>query len=218
MKTSTIRHSGLAYCLCETVNKRDFHSSNNKYRYSFCHSYCNSILQALYYCKPFRECVLTYQSEIGLMVSHYPLSPTTPGFNTNGSNGPSSYFAPQHSPSGAPNPASIVSPTTALSPAVVGKNHQRDTSNSGASGATGPSSATQRNIVGNLLPNGGGPDPNSAPQESMFLCLQDLFQRIQTHSKKTQYFTPTAFVAKVKKENGMVGRGRNTAFYKSTYA
>ncbi|KAF9993922.1 hypothetical protein BGZ65_010496, partial [Modicella reniformis] len=35
----------------------------------------------------------------------------------------------------------------------------------------------------------------------MFLCLQDLFQRIQNHSKKTQYFTPTAFVAKVKKEN-----------------
>ncbi|ORZ08865.1 hypothetical protein BCR41DRAFT_297322, partial [Lobosporangium transversale] len=85
--------------------------------------YCNSVLQALYYCKPFRECVLNYQTGAGAMVSHYPLSPTTPAFSI-------------HSAS-----------------------------------------------------------------KSMFLCLQDLFQRIQNHSKKTQYFTPTAFVAKVKKEN-----------------
>lgn len=169
--------------------------------------YCNSILQALYYCKPFRECVLNYQNGTGLMVSHYPLSPVTPGFNSNGSNG---YFSPQHSSSGTPNPSSAMSPNITLSPAL-GKSHQRDTSNSGTSGTTmtGSSSTTtttttttqQRNIVGVLLPNGGGPDPDSAPQESMFLCLQDLFQRIQTHSKKTQYFTPTAFVAKVKKEN-----------------
>ncbi|KAF9351655.1 hypothetical protein BGX34_000430 [Mortierella sp. NVP85] len=162
------------------------------------HSYCNSILQALYYCKPFRECVLNYQSGTGLAMSHYPLSPMTPGFNTNGSSGASSYFAPQNSSSGAPNSSSVMSPGAALSPASS-KGHQRDTS--GTSGTTGSSSATQRNIVGVLLPNGGGPDPDSAPQESMFLCLQDLFQRIQTHSKKTQYFTPTAFVAKVKKEN-----------------
>jgi len=125
------------------------------------------------------------------MVSHYPLSPMTPA-NSNGSNGPSSYFAPQHS-SGTPAPSSALS-----------RSHQRDVSSNGAGSGAGPSSATQRNIVGVLLPNGGGPDPDSAPKESMFLCLQDLFQRIQNHSKKTQYFTPTAFVAKVKKENGMI--------------
>ncbi|KAF9355808.1 hypothetical protein BGX26_006094 [Mortierella sp. AD094] len=109
----------------------------------------------------------------------------TPAINSNGS-GASSYFTAQHS-SGTPN--------AALSPALSRNSHQRDTSSNGTT------SATQRNIVGVLLPNGGGPDPDSAPQESMFLCLQDLFQRIQNHSKKTQYFTPTAFVAKVKKEN-----------------
>ncbi|KAG0005673.1 hypothetical protein BGZ80_011138 [Entomortierella chlamydospora] len=107
----------------------------------------------------------------------------TPAINSNGS---SSYFAAQH----ASGTSSAV-----LSPALNRNSHQRDASNSGTS------SVTQRNIVGVLLPNGGGPDPDSAPQESMFLCLQDLFQRIQNHSKKTQYFTPTAFVAKVKKEN-----------------
>ncbi|KAG0292660.1 hypothetical protein BGZ98_002505 [Dissophora globulifera] len=124
----------------------------------------------------------------------------TPAFNTNGSNGPSSYFAPQPS-SGTTSAASVMSPSAALSPAVS-RTHQRDVSTNGASsGATGSSSTTQRNIVGVLLPNGGGPDPDSAPQESMFVCLQDLFQRIQNHSKKTLYFTPTAFVAKVKKEN-----------------
>ncbi|KAF9155664.1 hypothetical protein DFQ26_009666 [Actinomortierella ambigua] len=74
---------------------------------------------------------------------------------------------------------------------------------------TGPSSATlatalvppRANIAGILLPNGGGPDPDSAPKESLFRCLQDLFWQIQNHAKKTQYFTPTAFVAKVKREN-----------------
>jgi len=155
-------------------------------------SYCNSILQALYYCRPFRECVLAYQSgSAGPLVSHYPLSPMTPAFNINP---PTSYFASQ-SPGGVS--SSVMSPSGALSSAS-GKNLQRDSNGSGSTGA-GP---TQRNIVGVLLANGGGPDPDSAPQESMFLCLQDLFQRIQNHSRKTQVFTPTAFVAKVKKENG----------------
>ncbi|KAG0212368.1 hypothetical protein BGX33_003659 [Mortierella sp. NVP41] len=128
----------------------------------------------------------------------------TPSFNLNGSGPGSSYFAPQSS-SG---PNSVVSPSGALS-ASSARSHQRSSSSNGAgpssTGSTGAGAgggaAGQRNIVGVLLPNGGGPDPDSAPQESMFLCLQDLFQRIQNHSKKTQFFTPTAFVAKVKKEN-----------------
>ncbi|KAG0048636.1 hypothetical protein BGZ83_006427, partial [Gryganskiella cystojenkinii] len=128
------------------------------------------------------------------------MSPMTPSFS-NGS-APTSYFASQ-SPAGSGTntsttpsaTSSVMSPTGTLSSAS-GKNFQ--SSNSNGSAGTGPG---QRNIVGVLLANGGGPDPDSAPQESMFLCLQDLFQRIQNHSKKTQFFTPTAFVAKVKKEN-----------------
>ncbi|KAF8940005.1 hypothetical protein BGZ58_008050 [Dissophora ornata] len=115
------------------------------------------------------------------------------------SNGPPSYFAPQHS-SGTAVPSSALSSSVNLPPALS-RSHQRDISSNGTGSGAGPSPATQRKIVGVLLPNGGGPDPDSAPKESMFLCLQDLFQRIQNHSKKTQYFTPTAFVAKVKKEN-----------------
>ncbi|KAF9991002.1 hypothetical protein BGZ75_007185 [Mortierella antarctica] len=159
--------------------------------------YCNSILQALYYCRPFRDCVLGYQTGAGSMVSHYPASPMTPALslNSNSSSVPSSYFAPQPSSGTTPGAASIMSPNGALS-TPSSRSHQRDTSSNGTAAA-----AAQRNIVGVLLPNGGGPDPDSAPQESMFLCLQDLFLRIQNHSKKTQFFTPTAFVAKVKKEN-----------------
>ncbi|KAF9912941.1 hypothetical protein EC991_007555 [Linnemannia zychae] len=126
----------------------------------------------------------------------------TPSFNLNSNGSASSYFAPQSS-SG---PNGVMSPSGTLS-AASGRSHQRNSSSNGppisATGATGTGAGAvgQRNIVGVLLPNGGGPDPDSAPQESMFLCLQDLFQRIQNHSKKTQFFTPTAFVAKVKKEN-----------------
>ncbi|KAG0381003.1 hypothetical protein BGX24_001191 [Mortierella sp. AD032] len=126
----------------------------------------------------------------------------TPSFNLNSNGSGSSYFTPQSS-SG---PNGVMSPSGTLS-AASGRNHQRNSSSTGppvsATGATtvGAGAAGQRNIVGVLLPNGGGPDPDSAPQESMFLCLQDLFQRIQNHSRKTQFFTPTAFVAKVKKEN-----------------
>lgn len=140
--------------------------------------------------------MLNYKSGADSLISHYPLSPMTPAIGS----GPTSYFAPQHS-SGAHHPTSTISANTVHSSAVS-RSHQRDTSTNGA----GTPATQQRNIVGVLLPNGGGPDPDSAPQESMFLCLQDLFQRIQNHSKKTQYFTPTAFVAKVKKENGKAGR------------
>ncbi|KAG0011313.1 hypothetical protein BGZ81_002245, partial [Podila clonocystis] len=161
--------------------------------------YCNSILQALYYCRPFRDCVLAYQEGTGTMAPQFPLSPATPAFSINSNS--SSYFGPQSASStGAGFSNGTLSST--------GRNHQRDSSNNGASGpgtasaAVTPGATTPRaNIIGNLLPNGGGPDPDSAPQENMFLCLQDLFLRIQNHSKKTQYFTPTAFVAKVKKEN-----------------
>lgn len=130
----------------------------------------------------------------------------TPSFNLNSNSSASSYFT--HQSSSGPN--GVMSPSATLS-AASGRAHQRNSSSNGppvsATGATGATGAVagvagQRNIVGVLLPNGGGPDPDSAPQESMFLCLQDLFQRIQNHSKKTQFFTPTAFVAKVKKENG----------------
>ncbi|KAF9544693.1 hypothetical protein EC957_011800 [Mortierella hygrophila] len=129
----------------------------------------------------------------------------TPSFNLNSNGSASSYFTPQSS-SG---PNGVMSPSATLS-AASGRAHQRNSSSNGppvsATGVTGAAgvgagAVGQRNIVGVLLPNGGGPDPDSAPQESMFLCLQDLFQRIQNHSKKTQFFTPTAFVAKVKKEN-----------------
>lgn len=134
------------------------------------------------------------------MGPQFPLSPATPAFSINSNS--SSYFAPQSASStGAGFSNGTLSST--------GRNHQRDSSNNGASGlgtasavATPGATTPRANIVGNLLPNGGGPDPDSAPQENMFLCLQDLFLRIQNHSKKTQYFTPTAFVAKVKKENG----------------
>ncbi|KAF9416783.1 hypothetical protein BGZ94_010114 [Podila epigama] len=166
-------------------------------------NYCNSILQALYYCRPFRECVLAYQNGTGTMGPQFPLTPATPSFSI--SSNSSSYFGPQAaSSSGTPYSNGTLS-------AAIGRNHQRDQSNTGAvaSSSSGTSSAVstsgvstpRANLVGNLLPNGGGPDPDSAPQENMFLCLQDLFYRIQNHSKKTQYFTPTAFVAKVKKEN-----------------
>ncbi|KAG0332383.1 hypothetical protein BG004_001289 [Podila humilis] len=129
----------------------------------------------------------------------FPLSPATPAFSINSNS--SSYFGPQ----------AASSTGVGVSNGTLSRNHQRDSSSNGtlmpttpgAASAVATSGATtpRANIVGNLLPNGGGPDPDSAPQENMFLCLQDLFYRIQNHSKKTQFFTPTAFVAKVKKEN-----------------
>ncbi|KAF9975410.1 hypothetical protein BGZ73_000974 [Actinomortierella ambigua] len=113
-------------------------------------------------------------------------------------------------------PATPLTPTgTYPAPSLTRSyTHQREPSQNGSSyssttlvaGSTSSTLATsyappRANIAGVLLPNGGGPDPDSAPKESLFRCLQDLFWQIQNHSKRTQYFTPTAFVAKVKKEN-----------------
>ncbi|KAG9303595.1 hypothetical protein G9A89_018491 [Geosiphon pyriformis] len=38
--------------------------------------YCNSILQALYFCKPFRECVINFPNSPATIAANSPLSPT----------------------------------------------------------------------------------------------------------------------------------------------
>ncbi|KAG0245219.1 hypothetical protein BGW41_002688 [Actinomortierella wolfii] len=171
---------------------------------------------ALYYSRPFRDCVLNFDPSNPYNAPSSPhLGAATP-YSTHSA---SSYFS--HPLSSSLNssqsmPATPVTPNGALSSASLTRSytHQRGPSQNGTSSSstttvTASASAAlaaahappRTGITGVLLPNGGGPDPDSAPKESLFRCLQDLFWQIQNHSKKTQYFTPTAFVAKVKKEN-----------------
>ncbi|KAM3579926.1 hypothetical protein VKS41_007644 [Umbelopsis sp. WA50703] len=161
--------------------------------------YCNSVLQALYYCKPFRECVNNFPQPL-------PPPPQTPLTTAPGSplaaGSATSYFP---STPTVPTTPSIVSPT-------FGGNKYNN-----ANGTPPPNKESTRTN----LPSRGGPPPGhqlnsntlvndkdnasiiSVPgmDETLFACLKDLFWKISTHKKKSGIVAPVQFMNKVKKEN-----------------
>jgi hypothetical protein len=148
----------------------------------FCCSYCNSVLQALYYCKPFRDCL-----------SHFPLSTSTIAINH--SNTGLSNINPDYPPSTSQKPYLI--PTTS-SPHINGR-----TSNNPA--IPGSKSLPHHGLTADT-PLGAHLSPGL--EDTLFAALKDLFWEISTHRKKTGVVAPVKFINKVKKENGMTKEKR----------
>lgn len=167
-------------------------------------SYCNSVLQALYYCKPFRECVNNFPQQLP-PPPNTPL-PTIPG-SPLAAGSASSYFAST--------PATGSAVPSAASPTFGPSKHI-------TSNGTNPANKESTRTV---LPSRGGPPPGyqinsnalvnadkdnssiiSVPgmDDTLFACLKDLFWKISTHKKKTGIVAPIQFINKVKKENGKV--------------
>ncbi|KAI8340195.1 hypothetical protein BC941DRAFT_419675 [Chlamydoabsidia padenii] len=138
--------------------------------------YCNSVLQALYYCKPFRECLTNYPHSISSNQSSFspPPPPLSPGLSK-------SYHT--------------TTTTAATSPNGIRINGHSSTHNSPA--------LSSKSLPRNGLLDRSPGSINSSPglEDTLFAALKDLFWEISTHRKKTGVVAPVNFINKVKKEN-----------------
>ncbi|KAG2178855.1 hypothetical protein INT43_001701 [Umbelopsis isabellina] len=160
-------------------------------------SYCNSVLQALYYCKPFRECVNNFPQ---------PLPPPTPLTTAPGSplaaGSATSYFP---STPTVPTTPSIVSPTFGGNKHINGNGTpppNKESTRTNLPSRGGPPPGHQLNS-NNLVSDKDNASIISVPgmDETLFACLKDLFWKISTHKKKSGIVAPVQFMNKVKKEN-----------------
>ncbi|CEG83783.1 Putative Ubiquitin carboxyl-terminal hydrolase [Rhizopus microsporus] len=154
--------------------------------------YSNSVVQALYFCKPFRHCVLNYPQPTFPEIS----TPQTPLANGNG----------QYS---FPSSTSITSTTAVPSNGSISTKLTSRNSINGMSNSTS-SSNNSSNTNGNHANTGSTTtvekDQNSinltpGMEDTLFSSLKDLFWKISTHKKKTGVIAPVNFINKVKKEN-----------------
>ncbi|ORZ13725.1 hypothetical protein BCR42DRAFT_418936 [Absidia repens] len=147
--------------------------------------YCNSVLQALYYCKPFRDSLANFPHAAPIAST---MNGTNHGINMNSfsSSRSSSPGPPRHHThssamfSSSTNMRSInESSSTASSPAISSK-------------------SLPRNGLSEKVPG-----VNLAPglEDTLFSALKDLFWEISTQRKKTGVVAPVNFINKVKKEN-----------------
>ncbi|KAG0169692.1 hypothetical protein DFQ30_003318 [Apophysomyces sp. BC1015] len=143
--------------------------------------YCNSVLQALYYCKPFRECVTSFPHPIATLPSAPQTNPSTP----TAAAAPLIPNSTTSSPSGTINRKNSINGN---SPTL-----QKQTLRSGVtSGGIIPTSVEKDHNGFNLAPG---------MEDTLFAALKDLFWKISTHKKKSGIVAPVNFINKVKKEN-----------------
>ncbi|RUO96658.1 LOW QUALITY PROTEIN: hypothetical protein BC936DRAFT_141663 [Jimgerdemannia flammicorona] len=160
--------------------------------------YCNSVLQALYYCKPFREIVYNFPNGPAPLLSSLP-SLTTTSSNTSM---PSSPPPTNLSFSSLPSNGSSMPQST---PKLMSKQSRGGPppllSGSGVPSTMAMGPEREREKVG-------GQDLQSVMmvvpgmEDTMFSSLKDLFWKIANQKKKTGVVAPNSFVNKLKKENG----------------
>ncbi|KAI9263101.1 hypothetical protein BDA99DRAFT_571830 [Phascolomyces articulosus] len=180
--------------------------------------YSNSVVQALYYCKPFRECI-----------TNYPLPATLP---TSASSAiPSSIQSPgltsPSSPIVGTSAALQYPPLSTSSSTHNGNHHNMNSNNRLANGINGLATTSQpsfqqppRTSVSSRGPttntntlasvmssshherdHNGDLHLSPGMEDTLFAALKDLFWKIATHRKKTGVVAPVNFINKVKKEN-----------------
>ena len=171
-------------------------------------SYSNSVIQALYYCKPFRECVANFPLPMNTLL--LPSVANAP-YSSNIGQG-KSQFPMTTTPTGQPTPASTPS-TPSLSRTNISNGNtpplQKPTSRGPTSGLMSSSVEKEQNSGLNLAPG---------MEDTLFAALKDLFWKIATHKKKTGVVAPVNFINKVKKENGkeekIYGRARRIYLFR----
>lgn len=159
-----------------------------------CCSYCNSVLQALYYCKPFRECLTNYPHSVSTLAA------TNHNHQTGSPN--QSHSLPPLSP-GLPKSHHIAA-TSPGSPTGMRTNGHSSLSSSTYNSPALSNKSLPRNGLHGMLPERLPGSVNLSPglEDTLFAALKDLFWEISTHRKKTGVVAPVNFINKVKKENG----------------
>ncbi|GAN10733.1 cysteine proteinase [Mucor ambiguus] len=145
--------------------------------------YSNSVVQALYFCKPFRQCVLNFPqvstAQLFTPQSTHPNSPMSNGH---------SYF-----------PTTSSSTTSSSSPALNGKNGTSTPNRENSSKRSGVATPGAQPVAIEKDQN----NMNLAPgmEDTLFSSLKDLFWKISQNKKKNGVIAPVNFINKVKKEN-----------------
>lgn len=154
--------------------------------------YCNSVLQVLFHCEPFRRAVLEYERN----------RRTSKMLSERSERGSFLSAASAGAGAAAANGAGVLKK-------VVGMGTGASTTTSGTSlsgtstGALGSSSSKTVNGAGN---SGSGMDGNltgggSGDEETMLTALSELFHLIATHKKRTGSVPPKSFVTKLREQN-----------------
>ncbi|KND03316.1 uncharacterized protein SPPG_09016 [Spizellomyces punctatus DAOM BR117] len=159
--------------------------------------YCNSVVQALYFCKPFRECVQEYSYPLSAALltaasENIALPPSTPNLRTTSSttslNG---YFRADGS--GKDQRSGLTDKENG-----VKLEKKRKDSSAKSSLVNKPISQSATPPIPTILE---GIEPAEANQETLLSALHELFVKITSQKKKTGVVAPQQFVTILKKEN-----------------
>lgn len=172
-------------------------------------SYCNSVLQALYFCRPFRECVIAYSpiNAINAILKqhHSPsldnvnsLSVTSSlpnitsignslSSNSNGHGHQKSRSTTAAKTGGNCNIASSDPPKQKLPINDANLRNREESSTQSVSKSTPPELLNLAESMGK--------------EENLLGCLQEVFVKVTNQKKRTGSIGPSAFVTRLKKEN-----------------
>lgn len=161
--------------------------------------YCNSVLQALYFCEPFRREVLDYAqnrrfNNLSPLQSsdksdRHPHSPTS-----HPSSAPS--FLSSASAS-TPNGSAFRNAVKGVHVALGGATHPAATSPSTSAAATAAAAASSSSTTTHVPE----PDRPLSDDDTMLTALADLFANIASQKKRTGSVPPKSFVNKLRQEN-----------------
>ncbi|KAI8335251.1 hypothetical protein EDC96DRAFT_524961 [Choanephora cucurbitarum] len=182
--------------------------------------YCNSVVQALYFCKPFRECVLSFPHQVNPppppthpltspLQSTFPNSPSATSFNhtssyfANGNGKVNGSISNLNKPRMATNCVSMQNGGYASSTTTNSSSSSTTTTAATTNTAIPPSSNSTTLNTPQTTVEKDQNNVNIAPgmEDTMFYSLKDLFWKISTNKKKTGVIAPINFINKVKKEN-----------------
>ncbi|KAF8424519.1 putative ubiquitin carboxyl-terminal hydrolase creB [Tirmania nivea] len=160
-----------------------FGMENKPPAYTLMSSYCNSILQCLYFSKPFRDCVVNYPQRSMLSSGDIiqstarsaksPLSPTSPKDEKRKS-------------------IPMITAVHQVSPLGKVEDPNSPEAKKKVALTTGP-----------LLKVDAGNYGSYGMEESLFSALKDLFETILAHTSRTGVISPLRFVEILKRENEM---------------
>ena len=154
-------------------------------------SYCNSILQALYYSVPFRESVLNYPRRSSLDTINTIID-GLPKINTN--TAPLSNGQNALSPTKPKTPAIGPSARNPGGPAPTPKAEDKESPEA---------KKKQAMATGPVLPMNYDNAASYGMEESLFTSLKDIFEAIIANKSRTGVVSPTKFLETLRKENEM---------------
>lgn len=153
--------------------------------------YCNSVLQALYFCEPFRKAVLQYADLRALAKTSSPdkLDRTSTLAAPTGVLASGSTF--------------LSSSTSSTMPTMNGtiKNTVKGVLNIGSTSLSSGLAATALSSSSNVPPE--NDTPSALLEDTILTALADLFNQIATQKKRTGSVPPKSFVNKLRQENDM---------------